>query len=64
MGLSPHVASLADRIRSYIHGTHKEEEDLEGSVRMRRMFWSARMIQMPRNDQGTADLQYAQLWRG
>jgi hypothetical protein len=28
--LSPHVASLADRIRSYIHGAHKEEEDLGG----------------------------------
>lgn len=29
--LSPHMASLADRIRSYIHGAQKEEEDLGGS---------------------------------
>ena len=28
--LSPHVASLADRIKSYIHGAHKEEEDIGG----------------------------------
>jgi hypothetical protein len=24
------VASLADRIKSYIHGAHKEEEDIGG----------------------------------
>jgi len=28
--LSPHVASLSDRIKSYIHGAHKEEEDIGG----------------------------------
>ena len=29
--LSPHVSSLADRIRSHIHGSQRDEEELGGS---------------------------------